>query len=507
MGGRRKITKERKSTMKNVKEYQISFDVDELAEKIEAAFSRYRVRISITGRVNRTNRVIYNVKLKGDTRESQFFARLSDVQLKLRLPFFQAFIEKFHIRLVVSDQEMEYPHLPDILFKSRLGEKYKSMQLPYVVGYGTVGNLMIADLGKFPHLLIGGASNSGKSVGLQALLVSIMVIKSFRDVNFILVDVGATNLIPFDGLPHLSCPVIRDRDMACGVLISLKNEMERRIELQTKAVEQFENLPRLVLAIDEFPALFTEMADRQMIRIMVNAVSSLLQRGRHAKIHIVIAAQNPTYQNMRVDLGNITSRIAFRCAKKNFSETILDDSGAEHLSGNGDMLFKCPQFSEVKRLQGVFISPEELPKMIALIRILNKDTYYTGEMIYRINVDELQQFKEGLMEDSACYSSMKKRNSTRDKMFAEVVLWTLGHDEISCNMLIKQFNLGWNRASQFIEQLYDLGIVGDLDAKLPRKVLPQSVEDLSSETISCLEQHGLDMGHIKSALSNEKDCI
>ncbi|MDE7275011.1 MAG: hypothetical protein K2N95_18530 [Lachnospiraceae bacterium] len=475
----------------SVKQYQISFDADELAEKIEAAFSRYRVRISITKWVNRSDRVIYNVKLKGDTRESQFFARLSDVQLKLRLPFFQAFIQDFHIYLAVADQEMEYPHLPDILFKSRLGEKCKSMQLPYVVGYGTVGNLMIVDLGKFPHLLIGGASNSGKSVGLQALLVSIMVIKSFRDVNFILVDVGATNLIPFDGLPHLSCRVIRDRDMACGVLISLKNEMERRIGLQTKASDQFKNLPRLVLAIDEFPALFTEMADRQMIKIMVNAVSSLLQRGRHAKIHVVIAAQNPTYQNMRVDLGNITSRIAFRCAKKNFSETILDDSGAENLSGNGDMLFKCPQFSEVKRLQGVFISPEELPKMIALIRILNKDTYYTDEMIYRINVDELQQFKEGLMEDSVCHSSMKKKNSTRDKMFAEVVLWTLGHDEISCNMLIKNFNLGWNRASQFIEKLYDLGIVGDLDAKLPRKVLSQAVDDVSEDVLKLLMDNGV----------------
>ncbi len=359
--------------IKSVKQYRLSFDADELAEKIEAAFSRYRVRISITRWVNRTNRVIYNVKLKGDTRESQFFARLSDVQLKLKLPFFQAFIKDFHIYLAVADQEMKYPHLPDIL--NKLGEIWQSMQLPYVVGYDVVGNIVVEDLERFPHLLIGGASNSGKSIGLQALLVSIMVVKSPHYINFILIDVGATNLIPFDGLSHLSCPVIRDRDMACEVLISLKKEMERRIELQIKAVEQFENLPRLVLAIDEFPVLFTEMTDRQMTKIIVNAVSGLLQRGRHAKIHVVIAAQNPTYQNMKIDLGNITSRIAFRCARKNFSETILDDSGAEKLLGNGDMLFKCPQCSDIRRLQGIYIPPEELQKMIKLIKFLHKSYY------------------------------------------------------------------------------------------------------------------------------------
>lgn len=490
-----------------MRQYQITFDVDELAEKIEAAFIRYRVRISITDWVNRKDRVIYKVKLKGDTREVQFFARLSDVQLKLRLPFFRAFVQDFNIYLIVSDKEVVYDHLPGIITMEKYAERWKSMQLPYVLGYNVVGNVMTVDLGSFPHLLLGGASNSGKSVGLQALFVSIMYFKSPRNVNFILIDVGANDLIPFDGLPHLSCPVVRDREVACETLLSLKTEMERRITLQAEAGGQLKNLPRLVLGIDEFPALFAETGDRNMLKGMVNAISSLLQRGRHAKIHVVLAAQNPTFQNMKIDLGNFTGRIAFKCAKKNFSETILGEGGAENLYGKGDMLLKCTQLNGTQRIQGIFISPSELQQMILNIRFKWESAYFINHVKFIIDNSKSDLINTEVTENQSVNPLAQKRKNVHGKFFAEVILWVLRQDEISCNMLMKEFSMGWNRASQLIGKLYDLGIVGDLDAKLPRKVLPQSVEDLSSETIYCLEQHGFDMEHIKSALSNEKDCI
>lgn len=493
--------------MGNFKQYQITFDVDELAEKIESAFNRYRVRISIMNWVNRKDRVIYEVKLKGDTREVQFFARLSDVQLKLRLPFFQALVQDFNIYLIVSDKKVTYDHLPEIVTREESMERRKLMKLPYVVGYNMVGNVVIVDLGDFPHLLIGGASNSGKSVGLQALLVSIMYVKSPRNVNFVLIDVGANDLIPFDRLPHLSCPVVRDREAACEVLLFLKKEMERRITLQAEAGGQLNDLPRLVLGIDEFPALFAETEDRNMTKCMVNAVSSLLQRGRHAKIHVVLSAQNPTFQNMKVDLGNITGRIAFKCAKKNFSETILGEGGAESLYGKGDMLFKCAQLNGAQRIQGIFISPSELQQMILNIRFKWKRISCINNAKFVIDKSKLALIKAEVIENQSVNPLVQKRKNVHGDFFAEVILWVLRQDEISCNMLMKEFGIGWNRASQLVGKLYDLGIVGDLDAKLPRKVLPHFIEDLSSETIHCLKQHGFEMEYIKSALLNKKDYI
>lgn len=109
--------------------------------------------------------------------------------------------------------------------------------------------------------------------------------------------------------------------------------------------------------------------------------------------------------------------------------------------------------------------------------------------MYKINLDELQQTATGLMNDPVCNSLIKKKDA-HDKLFAKVILWTLEHEEISCNMLIRTFNLGWNRANQFIERLYDLGIVGDLDAKLPRKVLSQSIDDVSEDVLELLTHNG-----------------
>lgn len=138
-------------------------------------------------------------------------------------------------------------------------------------------------------------------------------------VNFVLVDLGANDLMPFEDLPHLACPVVRSQDVALQVLNALVVEMERRKDLELTNKQEFDALPRLVLVVDEFPALFNCAEDKRTSNALRDMVSSLLRRGRHGKIHVVLAAQNPTYQNMKVDLGNITARIAFQCAKKNFS--------------------------------------------------------------------------------------------------------------------------------------------------------------------------------------------
>lgn len=295
-----------------------------LAEKIEKTFRRYKVNMEIPNWHTTPDRVIFEVKLKGETREEQLLARVSDVQFRLKLPLFQVLTERFTIYIVASAQEIEYIHLPQIFCTPQYMDACKKMLLPYVVGFDTVGRLIIVDLSKLPHLLIAGATNSGKSVGLQVLIISIIYGKRPAQVNLILIDVGATSLLSFDGVPHLSCPVIRDRNSACQALEKLRIEMERRITIKSSDNESFRKLPRLVLVIDEFPALFVGVEDRKMVKIMTDAVSALLQRGRHAKIHVVLAAQNPTMQNMKLIWAILLEGLHLSALKRTFQRQFLE---------------------------------------------------------------------------------------------------------------------------------------------------------------------------------------
>lgn len=486
--------------MDELEKYQLGRKAEDLSEDIEKTFKRYHVYLSITNWIIKVDRFIFKVKLKGATREEQLLARLSDVQFRLKLPLLQVLTEKFTIYIIASDQEIVYDHLRKILQSGQYTDTCNKMLLPYAVGFDTVGRLIIVDLSKMPHLLIAGATNSGKTVGVQVLIASIIYCKRPSRVNLILIDVGATDLLPFDGVPHLSCPVIRDRNRACQVLEKLRIEMERRITIQSGDNESFKKLPRLVLVIDEFPALFVGVEDRRMVKLMTNAVSALLQRGRHAKIHVVLAAQNPTMQNMKVDLGNITGRIAFKCAKKNFSETILGETGAENLLGKGDMYFKSPEFSGLKRIQGTYITPNELSRVIQTIKI-QSFRFSIGKYIINFSDNSSKNLGNDFTVTSIANSNHSKQD-VDEKMFAQIVAWALGQNEISCNAIMKAFGYGWNRANHFIDKLYGAGIVGELDAKLPREVILQSVGELPENVTRLLMDNGISIEDVQNIINN-----
>ncbi len=393
-----------------------------------------------------------------------------------------------------------YDHLPQIFCSPQYLDACNKMLLPYVVGFDAVGRLIIVDLSKLPHLLVAGATNSGKTVGVKVLITSIIYRKRPSRVNLILIDVGASDLLPFEGVPHLSCPVIRDRNRASQVLEKLRNEMERRITIQSSDNETFKKLSRLVLVIDEFPALFVGVEDKRMVKLMTDAVSALLQRGRHAKMHVVLAAQNPTTQNMKVDLGNITGRIAFKCAKRNYSETILDERGAENLLGKGDMYFKSLEFSELKRIQGTYITSSELNQVIQSIKT---SSFRLSIGKYRINLSDnsSRDMGDDLAVDLNGNSNHSKQDADR-RMFAQIMLWALGQNEISCNAVMKAFGYGWNRANHFIDRLCEVGIVGELDAKLPRKVLPQTMDEVSDKTKEFLQNCGYTEDMVAETIRN-----
>ena len=468
------------------KNYEPKVGVYKLSEKIEKTYGKFKVNIEIVDWDIRPDRICYEVKVKGTSREADVFSYASEVQSRLKLPLFHVEKKGFIICITTSDKNTKCPHLLKILGDPAYEEDLDEAELPYVIGYDSLGQPVVVDLSEFPHLLLGGSTNSGKSVGLQALITSNINTKPPSEVNFVLIDVGAGDLMVFDGIPHLSCPVVQDRDAAYYVITALKVEMERRINLGHANANEFERLSRVVVVVDEFPALCTG-ADKAMTKTLTNDISSLLQRGRHAKIHLVLAAQNPTFNLMKVDLGNITSRIAFRCAKKNFSETILGEGGAEKLSGPGSLLLKLPLSNGLQYIQGIYIKPEDIQRVV---QWLKSPQYQYGKADGKFNITVPP---EALTEAAGeRYSRLRPivaaaGPSEQELLFAAVLFWTFGKNHISTNMLMVEHHLGWNKATNLVKQMELLGVVSKLNGKQPRTVRPKRIDDLPAELVEFME--------------------
>lgn len=481
----------------------IEDEADILSEDIIKCFGKYNVSLGIPRWWHKNSRFIFKTKLKGNTREPHVRAHTQDVRDRLKLPMFYVEKNDFTLYIVASRAKIEYDHLPVLLQKSEYQQVLRRAQLPYIVGYNAWGNIVMDDLAQFPHLLLGGSTNSGKSVGLQALITTIAYSKSPSKVNFILIDVGATDLMPFESLPHLSCPVVRERTVAIQTLAALVLEMERRIELEYADPASFKQLPRLVLVIDEFPALFVGI-DKDESKLLTNSVSSLLQRGRHANIHLVLAAQNPTFQNMKIDLGNIAARIAFKCAKRNFSETILGEGGGESLIGHGDLLLRSPRYDSLLRIQGIYISPTELQEATQQIAAKSIRMTTSNKFSLVCPNDDAAVPTGDLASQLSC-SVVRQWPLNADQLLASVIVWALARSYISINMLMNEYRIGWNKASKLVNRLEELGIVDRPEGKLPRKIIPSFPEDLPEELMTFLKKSGYSENSIISACYS-RDC-
>lgn len=473
--------------------------VNEWKEKVEKEYGRYGVNIDLHCMKMMQDRIIFQIQLKKQTRLRQVFDKAEDVKYRLQIPLFILGTCGSVIYLVMADKKIIYPNFLFLLTKEGVVQKSKKAQLPYLVGHNIMGGILMIDVAEQPHILLGGSTFSGKTVGLKALISSITYWKSPNQVNLVLIDLGANDLMMFNSLPHLSCPIVNERRQAYRVLHSLNKELERRKELEVQNKRAYELLPRIVLVIDEFPDLFSVNQEKSEKKQCIEIISNLLRRGRHCKVHVVLAAQNPTIQNMKVDLGNVTTRVAFKCAKKNFSEVILGESGAENLLGKGDMLFKAFQYDTAQRVQGIFMTNEEMSILIEKIK----------HRWSRVNA-ALFRFVPNVKEPECNYlttlsdEGFRKDAEQNEILLSEVSLWVISQDKISCNLLQKKFGIGWNRADEIMKRLYSLGLIERLDAKLPRKVLVNEVDDITDEALNCLLRSGVSQTVIREIIQSKK---
>lgn len=476
--------------------------VDQLPDKIKKACSKLNVPFELSDPIKSESDewVAFPVTPKRSSTISRLRDRLPDIGDRVGADLYLEGSDHRYF-IIVRNRNVKIPSLTEALRMSL--EECRNMKLPYVAGVDVLNQPVLCDLAESPHVLLGGSSGSGKSVGLNALVSSICLVKQPSEVEFVLIDVGVSGLTNFNKLPHLSCPVITTVDSAYRALCYVRDEMESRIKLKGSDPRTFDSLPSLVLVIDEFPALIQIGDAAGKLKELTTVISSMLQRGRHAKLHLVISAQNPTMQHTRVDLSNITTRMAFRCAKKNFSETILGEPGAEKLRGKGELLFKSPKYDAPKHLKGIYISPDELKRMVLYM----EKHYSLSDCSHQFTIpdDVLIAPEDSPVDSLSGCPSVSPKVSREVSQLASAILWAFQRDLASINALQGDGRHGFSTARSLISRMEELGIVSEAKGKLQRSVIPTEIADLPSDLISFLASAGISEADISKAFANRRD--
>jgi S-DNA-T family DNA segregation ATPase FtsK/SpoIIIE len=349
--------------------------------------------------------------------------------------------------------------------------------LGFAIGRDIAGEPMIGELDKMPHLLIAGATGSGKSVMINTLLSSLLYRNSPSDAKLILVDPKQVELTPYNDIPHLLTPVIVEPEKCISALKWAVNEMERRYSLlaeqKVRNIKSYnelkkpegEGMPYIVIVIDELADLMM-LAARDVEALIVR----LAQKARAVGIHLVLATQRPSVDVITgLIKANVPARIAFTVASQVDSRTILDQVGAEKLLGRGDMLMLTPELSKPKRIQGAFVSDEEVVKVTDHLRMQRPPEYDPEIVAQPVQLNG----KGGVVMDFD--------GGGDDDMYKDAIRVVCESGKASASLLQRRLRVGYARAARLIETMEEHGIVGPADGARPRDVLISSPDDIVSE--------------------------
>ena len=360
-------------------------------------------------------------------------------------------------------------------------------RLSFAVGKDITGKPVIGDIAKMPHMLIAGTTGSGKSVCINSMLISLLYKSTPEEVRLIMVDPKMVELGNYNGIPHLLIPVVTDPKKAAGALNWAVGEMERRYKLfadhqvrnlvgyndlmrseKAKAEqtedghpEQYQVLPQIVIVIDE-------LADLMMVaaKEVENSICRIAQKARAAGMHLVVATQRPSADVITgIMKANIPSRIAFAVASQIESRIILDTTGAEKLIGKGDMLYAPLGEGKPTRVQGCFISNEEIEAVIA--RIKETSTAEYSEEI----LEHIEQQAEQVGNNKGGSSGTNDPGDDEDELIEEAIEVIMDCRQASTSMLQRRLKLGYSRAARIIDQIEDRGIIGPSEGSKPRQIL------------------------------------
>jgi len=407
---------------------------------------------------------------------------------------------KSFIGIEIPNEKRALVVLGEILRSKTFEEK--SSPLSIALGKDIAGNPIVADLQKMPHLLIAGTTGSGKSVGINAMIISLLYKSTPKDVRMILIDPKMLELSVYGGIPHLLCPVVTDMREAANALRWCVLEMERRYKLMSalkvrnlrgmnvkieeaiksgepikdplfdidKALNEGESieppdlepLPNLVVVVDELADMMLTVGKK-----VEQLISRLAAKARASGIHMIIATQRPSVDVITgLIKANIPARIAFQVSAKVDSRTILDQMGAENLLGNGDMLYIAPASSTPFRVHGAFVSDEEVNRV-------SSDLQSRSQPIF---IDEVTTAQGG--EFSSDDKTSENDDSETDPLFDEAVKLVTESRNASISSVQRKLRIGYNRAARIVEKMEEIGIVSELESNGKREVLaPPPPED------------------------------
>ena len=351
-------------------------------------------------------------------------------------------------------------------------------RISFAVGKDIGGSRIIGDIGKLPHMLIAGTTGSGKSVCMNSLIISLLYKAKPDEVKLIMVDPKMVELGVYNGIPHLLIPVVTDPKKAAGALQWAVTEMMRRYRMMADAgvrdlesfnkiaesSEEFEKMPQIVVVIDELADLMLVAAKE-----VEESICRVAQMGRAAGIHLVIATQRPSADVITgLMKANIPSRIAFAVASAMESRIILDTAGAEKLVGKGDMLYAPLGQGKPKRVQGCFITDDEVQSVVDFIK-KNDAAQYSEEIQADIERRSAQSGKGGATVASAAMDEPEAEDG--DEMTPAAVEVLLETGQASVSMLQRRLKLGYARAARIMDELEEKGIVGPFEGSKPRQML------------------------------------
>jgi len=382
------------------------------------------------------------------------------------------------IGIEIPNAEREIVRLKELVESAEFQSSLSRLSI--CLGKDIVGNTVVASLEKMPHLLIAGATGTGKSVFLNSLICSFLYKASPEEVKMIMVDPKRIELSLYDGIPHLITPVVTDVKKATNALFWAVSEMERRYELlsekRVRNITQYnqkvdqerdalqkeglvaERLPLIVVVIDE-------LADLMMVasRDVEVALMRLAQMARAAGIHLILATQRPSVDVLTgIIKANFPTRLTFQVSSKTDSRTILDANGAETLLGNGDMLFLPPGTAKLKRIHGAYVSEQELFRITEFVKAQRSPEYDAA--VVEAHIAE-KETGDGDIE--------------YDERYDDAVALVTQTRQASISMVQRHLRIGYNRAARIIEVMEKEGIVGPADGAKPREVLAQGYDDIS----------------------------
>ncbi len=346
--------------------------------------------------------------------------------------------------------------------------------LNFILGRGVAGNPEIADLSKMPHLLVAGATGSGKSVMINAFLMSLLYRNSPADLKLILVDPKQVELSLYRDIPHLLSPVITDPEKTISALKWAVAEMDRRYsvfaELGKRNITEYnssqtdEHMPYIVIVIDE-------MADLMMLAAqdVESLIVRLAQKSRATGIHLVLATQRPSV-NVITGLikANVPARISFSTVSQVDSRTIIDRAGAEKLLGNGDMLYIAPEFIKPRRTQGVFVNEKEVREVTDFLREAREPQYNDEVMNQKVKI-------------GGGANALGDIDDADDDLFMDAARLVVESGKASASLIQRRLRVGYSRAARLLDMLEEQGIVSGPDGSRPRDVLVRDMSEISTE--------------------------